>query len=58
MMIKNGGMISVSSYDEFYNSIEKILTDKAKFNKMSNSNANHFKKQKGAIKQILRHMKK
>ena len=58
MMIKNGGMISVSSYDEFYNSIEKILTDKAKFNKMSNSNANHFKKQKGAIKQILRHIKK
>ena len=58
MMIKNGGMISISSYDEFYNSIEKILTDKAKFNKMSNSNADHFKKQKGAIKQILKHMKK
>tara|TARA_B110000003_G_scaffold274156_1_gene313429 strand:+ start:2142 stop:3374 length:1233 start_codon:yes stop_codon:yes gene_type:complete len=58
VMIKNGGMISISSYDEFYNSIEKILTDKAKFNKMSNSNADHFKKQKGAIKQILKHMKK
>ena len=58
MMIKNGGMISVSNnYKEFYNSFEKALSDKDELNRMSNSNSDYFKKQKGAINLILNHIK-
>ncbi|MCH1485365.1 MAG: 3-deoxy-D-manno-octulosonic acid transferase [Flavobacteriaceae bacterium] len=58
MMIKNGGMISVSNnHKEFYNSFEKALSDKDELNRMSNSNSDYFKKQKGAINLILNHIK-
>ena len=58
MMIKNGGMISVSNnYKKFYNSFEKVLSDKDELNRMSNSNSDYFKKQKGAINLILNHIK-
>ena len=57
MMIKNGGMISVSNnYKEFYNSFEKALSDKDELNRMSNSNSDYFRKQKGAINLIINHI--
>ena len=57
MMIKNGGMISVSNnYKEFYNSFEKAISDKDELNRMSNSNSDYFRKQKGAINLIINHI--
>jgi hypothetical protein len=50
-------MISVSNnYKEFYNSFEKALSDKDELNRMSNSNSDYFRKQKGAINLIINHI--
>ena len=57
IMIKNGGMISVSNYKEFNNSFEKVLSNKDELNRMSYSNSDYFRKQKGAINLILNHIK-
>ena len=57
-MIKNGGMISISNYDELYNSLERILSNKVEINRMSKSNSDYFNKQKGAVKIILKNITK
>ena len=57
-MIKNGGMISISSYKELYNSLERILNNNDEINRMSKNNSDYFNKNKGAVKLILKQISK
>tara|TARA_B100000900_G_scaffold59502_2_gene44925 strand:- start:753 stop:1784 length:1032 start_codon:yes stop_codon:yes gene_type:complete len=57
-MVKNGGMISISNYNEFYRSLEGIIMNKEIQDKMSENNNQHFINNKGAIKIILKYLLK
>lgn len=52
-MIKNGGMLSISNYDEFYDKIEKIIADKKIIEKMSKLNNEYYMSNKGAVETVL-----
>ena len=52
-MIKNGGMLSISNYDEFYNKIEKIIANKKIIEKMSRLNNEYYVSKKGAVETVL-----
>lgn len=52
-MIKNGGMLSISNYDDFYNKIEKIIANKKIIEKMSRLNNEYYLSKKGAVETVL-----
>ena len=56
-MIKNGNMISVSNYKEFYNACESLIDDENLLLKMSKKCTEYFDKKKGAVKIILNDLK-
>ena len=56
-MIKNGNMISISNYNEFYNAIESLIDNENLSIKMSKKCAEYFDKKKGAVKIILNDLK-
>ena len=56
-MIKNGNMISISNYDEFYNAIESLIDNENLLRKMSKKCTEYFDKKKGAVKIILNDLK-
>ena len=56
-MIKNGNMISISNYNEFYNAIESIIDNENLLKKMSKKCTEYFDKKKGAVKIILNDLK-
>ena len=56
-MIKNGNMISISNYNEFYNVIESIIDNENLLIKMSKKCKEYFDKKKGAVKIILNDLK-
>tara|TARA_B100000900_G_scaffold194363_1_gene164374 strand:+ start:1379 stop:2632 length:1254 start_codon:yes stop_codon:yes gene_type:complete len=56
-MIKNGNMISVSNYNEFYNTLESLVDNKNLLIKMSKKCSEYFNKGKGAVKIILNDLK-
>ena len=56
-MIKNGNMISISNYNEFYNAIESIIDNENLLIKMSKKCTEYFDKKKGAVKIILNDLK-
>ena len=56
-MIKNGNMISISNYNEFYNAIESLIDNENLLIKMSKKCTEYFDKKKGAVKIILNDLK-
>ena len=56
-MIKNGNMISISNYNEFYNAIESLIDNENLLIKMSKKCTEYFNKKKGAVKIILNDLK-
>ena len=56
-MIKNGNMISISNYNEFYNAIESLIDNENLSIKMSKKCAEYFDKKKGAVKIIINDLK-
>ena len=56
-MIKNGNMISISNYNEFYNAIESLIDNENLMIKMSKKCKEYFDKKKGAVKIILNDLK-
>lgn len=52
-MIKNEGMISVSDYIEFNNSLNGLLGNEKIINKMAENNYNYFTNNKGGLKLVL-----
>ena len=56
-MIKNGNMISISNYNEFYNAIESIIDNENLLKKMSKKCTEYFDKKKGGVKIILNDLK-
>ncbi|MBA4739249.1 MAG: 3-deoxy-D-manno-octulosonic acid transferase [Flavobacteriaceae bacterium] len=56
-MIKNGNMISISNYNEFYNAIESLIDNENLSIKMSKKCTEYFDKKKGAVKIILNDLK-
>ena len=56
-MIKNGNMISISNYNEFYNAIESLIENENLLIKMSKKCTEYYNKKKGAVEIILNHLK-
>ena len=56
-MIKNGNMISISNYYEFYNAIESLIENENLLIKMSKKCTEYYNKKKGAVEIILNHLK-
>ena len=52
-MIKKGGIVSVQDYEEFYNNLERIISNEIEIKRMSKINFDYFNNQKGAVKIIL-----
>lgn len=52
-MIKNGGMLSISNYNEFYNRIEKIISNKKIIETMSRLNNEYYLSKKGAVELVI-----
>jgi len=56
-MIKNGNMISISNYNEFYNTFESLIDNENSLLKMSKKCKEYFDKKKGAVDLILNDLK-
>ena len=56
-MIKNGNMISVSDYNEFYSACESLIDNENLLLEMSKKCTEYFNKKKGAVEIILNDFK-
>ena len=56
-MIENGNMKSISNYNQFYNTFEKLIDNENLILKMSKKCTEYFNKKKGAVDLILNDLK-
>ena len=56
-MIKIGNMVSISNYNEFYNTCESLIENENLSLKMSKKCTEYFNKKKGAVEIILNDLK-